>query len=400
MGQAIQPAFKVNNIPVVFATDFNFIPYLGSAIQSLVENSSLKNNYDIVILYADINEQNIKQLASTSKNNVSIRFYDMSKLMDGYKDKWYTRCNWSKAVYYRFFIPKIFSRYEKVLYLDADIVILCDIAELYNIELGDNLIGAVPDIPRQYHSDSYKNFINNVIGIKCDQYFNNGILSLNIAKIERNNFLDTCIKTLSTLDNPAYLDQDVFNYIFKNRVKYFHNKYNFNWSLINSGEDLDKILPLETYRRYREASKCPKIIHYAGSYKPWKQPWLRYSGYFWKYACQTIFYKEIRDENTQNGVFTIQIIIGLIKIYTQKLLSYFRKYMKGDKMANQNNIKHSRTVKLFTFLPIYGWKEKGDKKTWKILGIPVFKRCRKANGNTTKYYFIGVPVIKVSKKMV
>lgn len=69
-------------------------------------------------------------------------------------------------------------------------------------------------------------------------------------------------------------------------------------------------------------------------------------------------------------------------------------------MANQNTIKHSRTIKLFAFLPIYGWKEKGDKKTWKILGIPVFQHCKKAKGNTSKYYFLGIPVLKVSKRTV
>jgi len=64
-----------------------------------------------------------------------------------------------------------------------------------------------------------------------------------------------------------------------------------------------------------------------------------------------------------------------------------------------NSVKHSRTVKLFALLPIYGWKEKKDKKTWRILGIPVFKRCKKANGNTSKYYLLGIPVMKVSKKL-
>ncbi len=60
---------------------------------------------------------------------------------------------------------------------------------------------------------------------------------------------------------------------------------------------------------------------------------------------------------------------------------------------------HSRTVKLFALLPIYGWKEKKDKKTWRILGVPVLKCCKKANGNTTKYYFLGIPIMKVSKKL-
>ena len=51
--QTVSPAFDKNNIPVVFATDNNFVPYLGVTIKSLVENSSEENNYDIVILYSN-----------------------------------------------------------------------------------------------------------------------------------------------------------------------------------------------------------------------------------------------------------------------------------------------------------------------------------------------------------
>lgn len=68
-------------------------------------------------------------------------------------------------------------------------------------------------------------------------------------------------------------------------------------------------------------------------------------------------------------------------------------------MAKNSVVKHSRTIKLFAFLPIYSWKEHGSKKKWKILGIPVLLCRKKANGNTSKYYFLGIPVMKVSKKL-
>lgn len=45
----IYPAFKSNNIPVVFETSRLFLPYLGVAIQSIVDKSTAKYNYDIVI---------------------------------------------------------------------------------------------------------------------------------------------------------------------------------------------------------------------------------------------------------------------------------------------------------------------------------------------------------------
>lgn len=69
-------------------------------------------------------------------------------------------------------------------------------------------------------------------------------------------------------------------------------------------------------------------------------------------------------------------------------------------MENNQTEKHSRTIKLFFFLPIYGWKQRGGRKVWKILGIPVFKIRKMANGITTKYYLFGIPVMKVSRKLI
>lgn len=66
----------------------------------------------------------------------------------------------------------------------------------------------------------------------------------------------------------------------------------------------------------------------------------------------------------------------------------------------KNAERHSRTIKLFGFFPLYGWIWQGGRKTWKLFGLSIFTVRRFANGVTTKYYILGVPVMKVSRKMV
>ncbi|MBQ9271153.1 MAG: hypothetical protein IJ218_02670 [Alphaproteobacteria bacterium] len=61
-------------------------------------------------------------------------------------------------------------------------------------------------------------------------------------------------------------------------------------------------------------------------------------------------------------------------------------------------VKHSRKVKLFGFLPIYGWTQRNGRKTWKICGLPIWTVRRLANNITVKYYCLGIPLMKVSKK--
>jgi hypothetical protein len=58
------------------------------------------------------------------------------------------------------------------------------------------------------------------------------------------------------------------------------------------------------------------------------------------------------------------------------------------------------TFKLFNFLPIFSYKRVGGRNQWKIFGLPIFKMRHMANGITSKYYILGIPVLKVSKKSV
>ncbi|MBR1840965.1 MAG: hypothetical protein IJ778_02430 [Alphaproteobacteria bacterium] len=69
-------------------------------------------------------------------------------------------------------------------------------------------------------------------------------------------------------------------------------------------------------------------------------------------------------------------------------------------MSKKVSAQHSRKIKLFGFLPIWGWAIRGGRKTWKILGLPIFARRKFENKITTKYYVLGILVMKVSKKLV
>ncbi len=65
--------------------------------------------------------------------------------------------------------------------------------------------------------------------------------------------------------------------------------------------------------------------------------------------------------------------------------------------VQETNIK--TTFKLFNFLPIFSYKRVGGRNQWKIFGLSIFKTRHMANGITSKYYILGIPVLKVSKKI-
>ena len=47
-----------NIVPVFMAVDDGYIPFLGVALKSVIENSSKENKYEIKILYTKVSEEN------------------------------------------------------------------------------------------------------------------------------------------------------------------------------------------------------------------------------------------------------------------------------------------------------------------------------------------------------
>ena len=136
---------KLKEIPIFFTVDDKYAPFLGVAMQSLVDNASDENMYIINIMTTAMNEENRAKINKYERENVKILYHDVTDLANNIKDKLYTRDYYSISTYFRLFIPNMFKQYDKALYLDSDIVILDDIANLYNIDIGNNYVGAAPD---------------------------------------------------------------------------------------------------------------------------------------------------------------------------------------------------------------------------------------------------------------
>ena len=122
---------KTKEIPVCFATDDNYVPFLAVAVASLLDNASKDKFYRIFVLITKLKEENIEKIKSLETENSQIEFISLAKELDKIKDMFHLRDYYSKETYYRIFIPNLFPYYKKVLYLDCDITVLGDVAELY-----------------------------------------------------------------------------------------------------------------------------------------------------------------------------------------------------------------------------------------------------------------------------
>ena len=270
---------QLNKIPIFFAVDDEYIPCLAVALRSLIDNSSKDNYYLIKILYTNIDEVNQKKIKKFERANVNIEFVDLNYYINEVKDKLYTRDYYTKTTYFRLFIPELYPQYNKALYLDCDITILSDVADLYNIDMGDNLIIGTPDGVIQT-GEVFQEYVEKVVGLAdYNNYFNAGIIVMNLDELRKFKFHEKFMYLLSTVKFTVAQDQDYLNRLCKGRVKIVPD----TWDRMPCMKD---DIPREKLN----------IIHYNLSFKPWHFDNILYEEIFWEYAKKTEFYDQLKKE--------------------------------------------------------------------------------------------------------
>ena len=91
---------KFSIIPIFFASDKNYLPYLTVSIKSLVNKTSENNIYKIYILSNDLQNFDIKEIKSYEKQNIKISIVDVNEKIQRIKDKVDLRDYYSVSIYF------------------------------------------------------------------------------------------------------------------------------------------------------------------------------------------------------------------------------------------------------------------------------------------------------------
>ena len=297
-------------IPIFFACDDNFVKYTIVSIRSIMENASKDDKYVIHIMNTDICEEMKQVLFSIADDNFEIRFEDVTDYLKSISGKLPIRDYYSKTTYYRMFIAEMFPEYEKAIYIDSDTIVLGDISELYNHDLGDNYVGAANE-QVMIQEDTYGEYVEKVLGIDRNHYFNAGLLLINCEAFRKNHVLDQFVELLHMYNFVVTQDEDYLNLICKDHVCWLEQQWN-----------------TEVFGNIAYGEETFKMLHYIMVSKPWHYEDCRYQEYFWKYAKETAVYEEIKE---------------VLNSYTDKereedLLSCDRLLqMAKDEIAKENN---------------------------------------------------------------
>ena len=265
----------MKQIPLVFAVDDNYAPFLSVTLKSILENSSKEFFYKIFVLNSGLSKEHFDKLSEYNTSNSSIEYVDVAKRLNAISEKLHLRDYYTKTIYYRFFIPALFPQYDKALYLDSDLTVLTDISLLFNQDLGDNLVGAIPEEVMTLVK-VFGDYSEDGLDIPREEYFNSGIMVMNLKKMREISIEDKFVELLLQHKFEVAPDQDYLNVICQNKACLLDLGWN-KTPMENDNFNNDDL----------------KIIHYKLASKPWHYDNVIYDEYFWKYAKMTNYYQDI-----------------------------------------------------------------------------------------------------------
>ncbi len=142
-------------IPIVFATDENYLFYTVVAITSMAENAGEDTFYQIYILVSGTLKRGHHLLDDVKKRYPNIEIILLPVEEAEFEHVHINNSHVTKATFYRLLLGELLQE-DKCLYLDSDIIVNTDLQELYSVELDSEYIAGVRDLWIELMEESRK----------------------------------------------------------------------------------------------------------------------------------------------------------------------------------------------------------------------------------------------------
>lgn len=273
-------------VPLVLAFTPNYFIPACTTIRSILQCSDRADRFHIICLLSEPLPESMKdKLQSLDRERMTCSFINLEgRLQDIFVDSRYT-----VAASYRLLLPDLLPLYDRVIYVDCDIIVNNNLFELYQLDLKGNYLAGVFEVPLDFQ-------VAYMEQLGCDPatYMNSGFLLMDLQLMREDNLVDRFMEA-SKVDYLQFPDQDVLNQVCKGRIiglKPYHNsirtfflpQYREGFLEMYAKEDL-----LDVHRKGN--------IHYTGT-KPWEAFTIRFVDWWRVYWTLP---KEIKQEWQMNN---------------------------------------------------------------------------------------------------
>ena len=239
-----------DRIHIALALDKTYTVHVYALLTSIFYNNK-NNKFSFHIIATGLNNLEKEELTKfIIENNSEIVFYDVND--EELRRKFYIHSHYSIATYYRLFFPSmVHPGIEKLLYIDCDTIVIDNLKELYDINIGNAPLAAVSDPIL---------LVRHELGIHTlEDYFNAGVMVMHLDNWRNQMVTENAIKFLMTYPEKTtlLLEQDALNATLIGKWFRIDRKYNFTF--------LAEYLQVPT----KELLQDKVIIHYITPNKPW-----------------------------------------------------------------------------------------------------------------------------------
>lgn len=245
---------KKNNIPIVFSTNDNYARPLYCAISSIKKNADTSDYFFIYILNSKKNLHYCAKnfLSKLNDKNCSIKFLTIDDNLFNDAPIPSNCTHITKEAYYRYILPNILNIYNKIIYLDCDLIVKSNLKCLYDTDIEHYYIAAVGDVLAD----------ESINRLGVNNYYNSGVLLLNLKKMRDDNISERLfLFTKKNSDTVLWPDQDAINVVMQDKIFPLDKKWN---------AQVGEYPPCYT-SGFNKIGKEANIIHYIGNMKPWNK---------------------------------------------------------------------------------------------------------------------------------
>ena len=258
------------SLPVIVSTanDKYSLP-LAAMIKSIELTLREEEQVIVYIFYTRLKSAIKDEIdACCNSGKIDLRWLLISpEQTDGLK----TSFRWTTDVYDRILIADMLPELDKVIYLDADVIVKRSLYDLWAMDIEKWHLLAIPHATKEagYVQGKYGIPAYKIMGIPENTItFNSGVLVMNLKLWRRDDTANAIFAYLRVhQDKILWLDQDAMNVILYD--KWLAIPYEWNIQVEEFQAALVGIDSFITQRQCMSIMVNPAIIHYAGGAKPW-----------------------------------------------------------------------------------------------------------------------------------
>ncbi len=260
-----------NRISIVVVSDDYYSILLVAFLKSIEMNHKTDEIIDVYIINDNISKNNVKKITdSLCLDKMILKWIDMKDAIPEEINLPFVINSYPINIFIRLLIPYFIPAHiKKVIYFDVDMIMQDDISNLWKIDTGNSIIGAVGDA-----FGPVVRTIGECIGNHADlgldpneKYFNSGLLVINVDKWIEANITQ---KTLEVIIN-------------NKRYAKLSDQYGLNVTLVGNWFEIDSTWSCFSVRELPK----PSLIHYFHRKPIFKEYSYNYKDEFYHYLNQT-----------------------------------------------------------------------------------------------------------------